>query len=261
MFCKNCNRQIPDDAAFCPECGTKRPGGDAFYDEQSGRDIKDLPDYAKGKDVYGNTIDSNRDKSGPAGRDDGGIVRISASTEPAAPTGFVNPLKNSGKTVFHDSPEGNTAEGSAQTAQAEPGQTAVPIAAGNGPAAPESGNPTGFVNPLKDSDQAIHLGSDGDRNEANAGGFNGDPSEIESHLAFAIFVTLCCCLPLGIVAIVFASQVSSHIRTGNYEEAQKCSERALLFCWISLGVGLFCNIASSVVNTILPLIMENVPSP
>ena len=39
---------------------------------------------------------------------DDGIVRISANREPAAPpknpTGFVNPLKDSGKTVFRDEP-------------------------------------------------------------------------------------------------------------------------------------------------------------
>ena len=282
MFCKNCGRQIPDDAAFCPACGTKR-SGDIYNDGQSGRDIKNLPNYAKESDLNrsGHAVDSNRDKfnlsdsgqkkfslsdsgqkkfslsdSGQkkfslSGKDDGGIVRISASREPAAPTsaptGFVSPLKKSGKTVFHDDteeqppPEQQTAKQEPPAeSQAQPVQAVVE----DGPVPPEFRETTGFVNPLKDSDQAIRLGSDGDRNEAKSG-FSGDPSEIDSHMGFAIFSTLCCCLPTGIVAIVFASQVSKHIRDGNYEEAQKCADRAQLFCWISIGLGLFGNIISS----------------
>ena len=286
MFCKNCGRQIPDNAAFCPACGTKRSGGDTLNNEQSGRDIKNLPNYAKENDLYrsGNVVDSNSGKfslsSDPgqkkfslsgdpgqkkfslSGRDDGGIVRISTNREPAAPTGFVNPLKDSGrKTVFHDEPAENTAKNtpSAPAAQEpsahqseQPARNVTPVFVEDGPAKPETGSdePTGFVNPLKDSDQVIRLGSDGDRNEAKSGGFSGDPSEIDSHMGFAIFVTLCCCLPTGIAAIVFASQVSTHIKNGNYEEAQKSADRAQLFCWISLGLGLLCNVGSSVFSTL-----------
>lgn len=295
MFCKNCGRQIPDDAAFCPACGTKR-SGDIYNDGQTGRDIKNLPNYAKEGDLVrsGHAVDSNRDKfslsdsgqkkfslsdseqkkfslsdSGQkkfslSGKDDGGIVRISASREPAAPsaapTGFVNPLKDSGKTVFHDDTDADTAkrpaatpqsaanaQGQSTSQQQAAGSQAQPVQAvvEDGPVPPGFGETTGFVNPLKDSGQTIRLGSDGDRNETKAGGFSGDPSEIDSHMGFAIFSTLCCCLPTGIVAILFASQVSKHVRDGNYEEAQKCADRAQLFCWISIGLGLFGNLISS----------------
>ena len=64
MFCKNCGRQIPDNAAFCPACGTKRSGGDTFGESKSGRDIKNLPSYAKENDLNrsGDAIDSDRVK-------------------------------------------------------------------------------------------------------------------------------------------------------------------------------------------------------
>ena len=295
MFCKNCGRQIPDDAAFCPACGTKRSGGESYGDEWSGRDIKNLPNYAKENDLNrsGSAVGTDRDKfslsggsgqkkfslsdagqkkfslsdSGQkkfslSGKDDGGIVRISASREPAAPsaapTGFVNPLKDSGKTVFHDEPEGNTADGSAaapaQPAAQEPAseQRAEPVEAvvEDGPVPPESGEGTGFVNPLKGSGQEIHWGSDGDRNETKESGFAGDPADIDSHMGFAIFSTLCCCLPTGIVAIVFASQVSKHIQNGDYEAAKKSADNAQLFCWISIGIGLLCNVGSSIFSAL-----------
>ena len=61
---------------------------------------------------------------------------------------------------------------------------------------PGSGEPTGFVNPLRNSEQDIHWGSDGDRNLNSTGGFYGDESEIESNMGMAIAVTvfgaLCC---------------------------------------------------------------------
>lgn len=301
MFCKNCGRQIPDEAAFCPACGTKRSGGDAYDDERSGRDIKNLPSYAKENDLYrsGSAVDCNRNKfslSGDSGKkfslsdssqkkfslsdsgqkkfslsgkDDGGIVRITANREPAPPpkepTGFVNPLKDSGKTVFHDSgtETGSSTSASPAAGTAGQGLSAAPekTAASSEPPVQveavvvETGNtsgeePTGFVNPLPASGQDIRLGSDGDRNEANSGKFSGDPSEIDSHMGFAIFCTFCCCLPTGIAAIVFASQVSKHIQDGDYEAAKKSADNAQLFCWISVGLGLLCNVGSSIFSTL-----------
>ena len=305
MFCKNCGRQIPDEAAFCPACGTKRSGGGTYGDDRSGRDIKNLPNYAKENDLYrsGNAVDSDRKKfslsdsgqkkfslsdsgqkkfslsdkgSGQkkfslSGKDDGGIVRISANREPAAPpknpTGFVNPLKDSGKTVFHDTPTGNTAgsdtpshsAASAPNASTTPEQSAQqaekveavvldePVGdAGN--ASGKSGEGTGFVNPLKDSGKEIHWGSDGDRNETKNAEAGGDPTEIDSHMGFAIFTLICCCQPTSILAIIFAVMVSQEVKKGNYEQAQKYSNLVNIFCWISIGLSIFCGGISSIAN-------------
>ena len=45
------------------------------------------------------------------------------------------------------------------------------------------------------------------------------PSNIPNYLVQAILVTIFCCLPFGIVAIVFAAQVNSALAAGNYEAA------------------------------------------
>jgi hypothetical protein len=47
-----------------------------------------------------------------------------------------------------------------------------------------------------------------------------------NHLALAILTTLFCCLPLGIVSIVKASQVSGLWAQGNYAGAQAASDSA-----------------------------------
>ena len=64
------------------------------------------------------------------------------------------------------------------------------------------------------------------------------PVQVPSHLAYAIIVTLFCCTPFGIVAIVYAAQAMSHSSVGNLAAAQMASQRAQKWCRISLGLGL-----------------------
>lgn len=62
-----------------------------------------------------------------------------------------------------------------------------------------------------------------------------------SHLVFAILTTLFCCLPLGIVSIVKASQVSGLWAQGNYAGAQEASNSAKKWAMWSalLGIAVF----------------------
>lgn len=53
-------------------------------------------------------------------------------------------------------------------------------------------------------------------------------------LVESILITLFCCLPLGIVAIVNASKVNSAFASGNYDEAQKASLEAGK--WVKWGL-------------------------
>lgn len=64
------------------------------------------------------------------------------------------------------------------------------------------------------------------------------PIEISNYLVQAILVTIFCCLPFGIPAIVFAAQVNTKVASGDYNGAIKSSRQAKMWCWISFGVGL-----------------------
>jgi hypothetical protein len=64
----------------------------------------------------------------------------------------------------------------------------------------------------------------------------GEP--IPNYLAFSILCTLFCCLPLGIPAIVYASQVNGLAAAGNVQGARDASAKAKMWCWISFGLGL-----------------------
>lgn len=61
---------------------------------------------------------------------------------------------------------------------------------------------------------------------------------VPNYLVFAILVTVLCCLPTGIAAIVYAAQVNGKLAAGDIAGAQQASNNAKMWCWISLGAGL-----------------------
>ena len=50
--------------------------------------------------------------------------------------------------------------------------------------------------------------------------------------------TICCCTPLGIVAIVYSSQVMSRYNRGDYAGALMASQRAQLWLILAFVLGL-----------------------
>jgi hypothetical protein len=60
---------------------------------------------------------------------------------------------------------------------------------------------------------------------------------IPNHLVWAILSTLFCCLPLGIVSIVYAAQVSSKQAIGDIAGARQASDNAKKWAIASAGVG------------------------
>lgn len=76
---------------------------------------------------------------------------------------------------------------------------------------------------------------------ANTGYAPPQPSSGESipnYLWQAVVVTLCCCMPLGIVGIVFSAQVNSKLALGDFTGAREASAKAKLFTMIGFGTGL-----------------------
>lgn len=63
------------------------------------------------------------------------------------------------------------------------------------------------------------------------------PTRPDSYLALAIISTILCCLPIGIVSIVYATKVNSLYADGNYEEANKASKNAKTWGLVSIGIG------------------------
>jgi ABC-type Fe3+-siderophore transport system permease subunit len=65
----------------------------------------------------------------------------------------------------------------------------------------------------------------------------GGPA-VPNYLWQSIVVTLCCCLPLGVVGIIFAAQVNSKLAQGDIAGARDASQKAKMFTMIGFVVGL-----------------------
>jgi hypothetical protein len=61
---------------------------------------------------------------------------------------------------------------------------------------------------------------------------------VESYLVHSILVTVFCCLPLGIPAIVYAARVNNKLAIGDISGAMEASGQAKTWCWIALIAGL-----------------------
>ncbi len=61
---------------------------------------------------------------------------------------------------------------------------------------------------------------------------------IPNYLVQAILVTIFCCLPVGVVSIVYAAQVNGKAAAGDIEGARRDSKSAKTWAWVSFGLGL-----------------------
>lgn len=69
------------------------------------------------------------------------------------------------------------------------------------------------------------------------------PPKPDNYLVWAILSTICCCLPFGIVSIVYAAKVNGLYMGGQYAAAQEASGNAKKWAIIAAIVGAVVNIA------------------
>ena len=61
---------------------------------------------------------------------------------------------------------------------------------------------------------------------------------IESHMLKAVLCTIFCCVPSGIIAMIYAARVISLKEEGDYHGALKASRQASSWCSFSFAIGL-----------------------
>jgi hypothetical protein len=64
----------------------------------------------------------------------------------------------------------------------------------------------------------------------------GGTATVPNNLVLAI-ISIFCCWPLAIAAIIFATQVNSKLAAGDTAGAQEASAKAKKFSYIAIGVG------------------------
>lgn len=83
---------------------------------------------------------------------------------------------------------------------------------------------------------------------ANVSPQYGPQDYVPNYLVPAILTTLFCCLPFGIVSIVYAAQVDSKIAAGDRAGALESSRKARMWAWISFGAAIAIVIIIILVN-------------
>lgn len=76
------------------------------------------------------------------------------------------------------------------------------------------------------------------------------PQQISNYLVQSILVTLCCCVPAGIVAIVYAAQVNSKLAARDVAGALESARLAKIWSWVGFGLG----VAGGVIYAILAVL-------
>ena len=109
-------------------------------------------------------------------------------------------------------------------------------------------NPYQYGSTGQDNENPYQYGSTGQNPSAGYNANNGTygqpqkPINGTTYLIFAIISTLLCCLPLGIVAIVYASKINSLQRNGDYAGAQNAAKKAKMFTIIGTVAALVVSI-------------------
>lgn len=64
------------------------------------------------------------------------------------------------------------------------------------------------------------------------------PKKPDNYMVWAILCTLLCCLPFGIVSIVYAAKVDGLYLAGDYQGAQEAADQARVYFTIGIGCGI-----------------------
>jgi hypothetical protein len=78
---------------------------------------------------------------------------------------------------------------------------------------------------------------------------------VPNYLVPAILTTVFCCLPFGIVSIVYAAQVSGKDAAGDRAGALESSRKAKMWAWIAFGTGLVLLVGYTLL-AVLGVVME-----
>jgi Interferon-induced transmembrane protein/zinc-ribbon domain len=73
------------------------------------------------------------------------------------------------------------------------------------------------------------------------------PAAVPNYLVHSIVTTVCCCLPFGIVALVYSAQVNSKLAAGDVAGAQASSKNAKIWAIVAFIAGIVVYIGSAAV--------------
>src|SRR5258706_1208986 len=73
-----------------------------------------------------------------------------------------------------------------------------------------------------------------------------DGAAIPNNMVLAVVATIVsilgCCLPWGVISLIFAMQVNKKLAAGDTAGAANASKQAKMFAWIAIILGIICGI-------------------
>lgn len=248
MKCNFCGNEVEKDAKFCPVCGTKIMQENDDTDSLQSREQLEEPGkqsgYGYGDSDYsqGSFGQSENNQSGYGyGQLDGSQGGYSYDQPDGSQGGYSygQPENNQGGYSYGQSDNAQRGYGYGQQDVSQEGQNygqsdsrqgGYNYGQENNYNQSNYGQPdNGYGQPGNDYSQPYYGQSN-----------YGQPTEQISgtpYLIFAILTTICCCLPIGIVSIVYASKIDSLQRMGDYSGAQNAAKKAKIFSIVGAITG------------------------
>lgn len=215
MRCMNCYQEIPDSCKFCPNCGAKQP-------------VQKMEPVSQVKEeTTDNITEDTAEVQQPTEKVQSEEEVLSEEkvqpeedvqpTEPTQPEDVEGSYQNDPYKSVNQ--EQNTSYG-------EPNNY-------------EYGQGYGQQN-QNYTQQAPNYGqqNQGYYQQNNFNGMPQKPVNWVPYLILSIISTLCCCLPFGVVGIVFSAKINSAMLAGNLEEAQNNAKMARIWIIVSFAIGL-----------------------
>lgn len=211
MRCMNCYQEIPDSCKFCPNCGAKQP-------------VQKMEPVSQVKEeATDNITEDTAEVQQPTEK--------VQSEEDVLPEEKVQPEEDVQPT---EPTQPEDVEGSYQN---------DPYKSVNQEQNTSYGEPNNYEygqqnQNYEQQNQNYTQQNQGYYQQNNFNGMPQKPVNWVPYLILSIISTLCCCLPFGVVGIVFSAKINSAMLAGNLEEAQNNAKMARIWIIVSFAIGL-----------------------
>lgn len=211
MRCMNCYQEIPDSCKFCPNCGAKQPVQkmepvSQVKEETTDNITEDTAEVQQPTEKVQSEEDVLPEEKVQPEED-------VQPTEPTQPEDVEGSYQNDSYKSVNQ--EQNTSYG--EPNNYEYGQ--------------QNQN-------YEQQNQNYTQQNQGYYQQNNFNGMPQKPVNWVPYLILSIISTLCCCLPFGVVGIVFSAKINSAMLAGNLEEAQNNAKMARIWIIVSFAIGL-----------------------
>ena len=208
MRCMNCYQEISDSCKFCPNCGAKQP-------------VQKMEPVSQVKEE---TIDNITEDTAEVQQPTEKVQ----SEEDVLPEEKVQPEEDVQPT---EPTQPEDVEGSYQN---------DPYKSVNQEQNTSYGEPNNYEygQGYGQQNQNYNQQNQGYYQQNNFNGMPQKPVNWVPYLILSIISTLCCCLPFGVVGIVFSAKINSAMLAGNLEEAQNNAKMARIWIIVSFAIGL-----------------------